>query len=277
MWFQPVIHVLLTQNVSIDDSLVSDVDTSAIDWHAEQNADPDIRRVKTLLQIRHKLTKRKTSFESEGVRKYLRDWDKFTLKDRILYRYSNLYCEKVSQLVLPPVYRDVLFQELHDDAGHQGRDRTLFLIKSRFNWPGMDKDIDIKVKSCSNCIIKKSKCKTAELVNMQSSYPFELVCIDYLSLEQSKCGFSLEQSKGRYENILVITDHFTRYAQAIPTRIQKAKTTAKCLWENFIQHYSFPARLHIDQGRNFLSKIIVELCKLANRKQIQDHSLSPSR
>jgi hypothetical protein len=35
--------VLLTQNVSIDDSLVSDVDVSAIDWHEEQNADRDIR------------------------------------------------------------------------------------------------------------------------------------------------------------------------------------------------------------------------------------------
>jgi hypothetical protein len=81
----------------------------------------------------------------------------------------------------------------------------------------MDKDIEIKVKSCSNCILRKSKSKTsAELVNIKSSYPFELVCIDYLSLEQSKGG---------YKNILVITDHFTRYAQAIPTRNQKAKTT----------------------------------------------------
>jgi transposase InsO family protein len=152
-----------------------------------------------------------------------------------------------------------VFQGLDDDAGHQGRDRTLFLIKSRLNWPGMDKDIEIKVKSCSNCILRKSKCKTsAELVNIKSSYPFELVCIDYLSLEQSKGG---------YENILVITDHFTRYAQAIPTRNQMTKTTAKCLWENFIQHYSFPARLHSDQGRNFFSKIIFELCKLANIKK----------
>jgi hypothetical protein len=161
-------------------------------------------------------------------------------------------------MVLPPVYRDVVFQGLHDDAGHQGRDRILFLIKSRFYWPGMDKDIEIKVKSCSNCILRKSKCKTsAELVNIKSSYLFELVCIDYLSLEQSKGG---------YENILVITDHFTRYAQAIPTRNQMANTTAKCLWENCIQHYSFPTRLHSDQGRNFISKIIVELCKLANIK-----------
>jgi hypothetical protein len=37
----------------------------------------------------------------------------------------------------------------------------------------MDKDIDIKVKSCSKCILRKSKSKTsAELVNIKSSYPF---------------------------------------------------------------------------------------------------------
>jgi hypothetical protein len=44
--------------------------------------------------------------------------------------------------------------------------------------------------------------KTFLPVNIKSSYTFELVCIDYLSLEQSKGG---------YGNILVITDHFTRY------------------------------------------------------------------
>jgi hypothetical protein len=66
--------IIMQSMVNIDDSLVSDVDISAIDWHEEQNADPDIRRVKTLFQIGHKPAKRKTSLESEGVRKYLRDW-----------------------------------------------------------------------------------------------------------------------------------------------------------------------------------------------------------
>ena len=66
--------------------------------------------------------------------------------------------------------------------------------------------------------------KSAHLVNITSSAPMELVCTDYLSLERLKGGF---------ENILVITDHFSRYAMAIPTRNQTARTTAKVLFEFF--------------------------------------------
>ncbi|KAL5020685.1 hypothetical protein ScPMuIL_002235, partial [Solemya velum] len=96
----------------------------------------------------------------------------------------------------------------------------------------------------------------SELVTIQSSRPMELVSIDYLTLERSKGGF---------ENILVITDHFTRYAQAFPTRNQTAHTTARVLYENFIVHYSFPAKLHSDQGRNFESHVIRELSSYAKK------------
>ena len=74
-------------------------------------------------------------------------------------------------------------------------------------------------------------------MNITSSSPMEIVCVDYLSLERSKGGV---------ENIIVITDHFSRYAQAIPTRNQTAKTTARVLFDNFIVHYGFPARIHSD-------------------------------
>ena len=82
----------------------------------------------------------------------------------------------------------------------------------------------------------------------------EIVCLDYLSLERTK---------GSHENILVITDHYSRYAQAIPTRNQTSKTTAWVLFDNFIVHYGFPARIHSDQGQNFESHLIKELCQSA--------------
>ena len=59
-----------------------------------------------------------------------------------------------------------------------------------------------------------------------------------------------------------MTDHLTRYAQAIPTRDQAAKVTAQALYGSFLR-YGFPNRLHSDQGRNFESKVIQELCSIA--------------
>ena len=66
---------------------------------------------------------------------------------------------------------------------------------------------------------------------------------------------------------MVITDHFTRYSQAFHSRHQTAKTTAKILFENVIVHYNVQNRLHSDQGRNFTSNVIRELCKVAGVHQ----------
>ena len=136
--------------------------------------------------------------------RYLKDWEKFCLSGGVLHRQTTRNGQEFLQLVLPPGYQDIVFQALHYDLGRQGRDRTTLLIKQRFFWPGMDSFIKSKVKGCDRCIRRKTSIgQRAKLVNIESSAPLEIVCIDYLSLEASKGGV---------ENILVITDHFTRYA-----------------------------------------------------------------
>ncbi|XP_060779606.1 uncharacterized protein LOC132887872 [Neoarius graeffei] len=102
--------------------------------------------------------------------------------------------------------------------------------------------------------------------SIRTSHPLELVCMDFLSIEPDNRDI---------RNILVITDHFTKYAIAVPTKDQKANTVAKALWDNFIVNYGFPSRLLSDQGRDFESRTIKELCSLIGTEKVRTTPYHP--
>ena len=120
---------------------------------------------------------------------YLKEWDKFLLSNGVLHHKVVLNGQHFVQLVLPPVFRKDIFTALHDDIGHQGRDRTMSLVKQRCFRPGMDTFIKNKVTSCGRCIRRKAGSDRSELVNITSTAPMEIVCLDFLSIERSKGGF----------------------------------------------------------------------------------------
>ena len=45
-------------------------------------------------------------------------------------------------------------------------------------------------------------------------------------------------------------------------KTQTAQMTAKTLWDKFIVHYGLPKKILTDQGRNFESQLVADLCKL---------------
>ena len=86
---------------------------------------------------------------------------------------------------------------------------------------------------CAKCLRRKSTPQVAPMQPIYVIQPLELVHIDYLSLEPSKQDI---------ENVLIITDHFTRYALAYPSKTQTVQATARILWDSFICHYGFPEK-----------------------------------
>ena len=79
--------------------------------------------------------------------------------------------------------------------------------------------------------------------NVDATYPMELVHMDYLRIEANEGGKDV--------HILLITDHFTQYAQAIVTSSQTAKCTAQNLQDKSIVHYGLPENILSNQGCNF--------------------------
>ena len=62
--------------------------------------------------------------------------------------------------------------------------------------------------------------------------------------------------------MLVIADYFTRYIEAFAVPDQTADTVAKKIVLEFICRFGVPLEIHSDQGRNFESHLLAEVCSL---------------
>lgn len=187
----------------------------------------------------------------------------------VLFREVVTNGETFKQLVLPIKLRREVLHTIHNDLGHPGRDRTLSLLRDRFYWPGVTRDAEEWVKVCDRCVRAKTPGNVlrAPLVNIVTTQPMEMVAMDFLTLEPSK---------GNYQYVLVVTDHFTRYAQAIPTRNMSARTTAEALVQHFICHYGMPKRLHSDQGANFEGRVMQDVCSILGIEKSRTSPYHPS-
>ena len=172
--------------------------------------------------------------------------------------------------MLPQSYWKQAMEACHDNMGLLGIERTTSLLRDRFDWPSMIEDIEIHIRSCPRCLRFKMQSEKAELNPIVATRPMELVHIDYLTIEAPENSQSSKDI-----NILIITDHFTRYAQAHITSSQKAHVVAKTLWEHFFVHYGFPEKILSDQGCNFESVLISELCELAQIKKLRTTPYRP--
>ena len=233
-----------------------------------QQDDDAIGRVLQLKSLPHKPSDRQLRKEPRVVRRLVRSWDNLEVRGDLLFFRKESELKNRYLMVLPRMKRREVLRHLHDTMGHLGYNKTLQLVKERYFWPGMQTEVRRYIGRCKRCTLRKRPDgkRHAGLQNIRSTRPLELVCIDFLSLEKSKGGC---------ENVLVITDHYTRYAQAYPTKDQKATTVAKVLWQKYIVHYGIPERIHSDQGKCFESAVVKELCQLLGIKKTKTTPYHP--
>ena len=170
--------------------------------------------------------------DSSAILILLRCKKDLILKNGLLYWRTVLknHPEPVVQFVLPKRFIHKVILACHDDNGNLGMEQTLGLLQERFFWPKMVEDVWAHIHTCERCLRFKQPQEKAEMKPILVSYPIELIHLDFLTL-----GGKVGNAKST--NILVITDHFTKYAQAYITPKQTAVVVAHTLWENFLVHY----------------------------------------
>ena len=101
------------------------------------------------------------------------------------------------------------------------------------------------VRGCLHCQAFEGEVPRAPLCPIRTYTPLELVHLDYTSIEST-----MELNKPpMVKNVLVMTDHFTRYALAVVTKDQTAKMVVKVFYEHFIVVFRAPAKLLSDRGQ----------------------------
>ena len=185
----------------------------------------------------------------------------------ILYRKKTEDDERVLwQLLMPSNLRKNVLKLAHDDMGHLGRDKTYGTLDERVYWPKMRSDCEDYVARCTRCLRYKRSPEKAPLEPYSASFPMELVHLDFLKVEINP---------DKYRDVLVITDHFTGYAQAYVTPDETARTTAKYFLDEFCALFGLPEKIISDQGRNFESQVMKEMCSLLGIQKLRTTPYHP--
>ena len=186
----------------------------------------------------------------------------------MLHRVYKQDGAKYHQLILPIEFRAQAMELLHDQQAHQAVECTLQLVCERFYWSTLLQDITRWVKNCKWCQTPNGLYVDPDPAqgSIVANNPMDLLCIDFMKVYLSKYG---------KENVLVMTDSFSRFSMAIVMHKQQAKRVAKALvdkWfyalvDKWFYVYGIPTRIHSYWGKSFDNKIIEQLCKIYGVKQ----------
>ena len=210
---------------------------------------------------------------SSAVKAYWSSWDLLEVHNGVVYRrwVSNRGDTHRLLLILPRSLRDEIFYELHSakTAAHFGIFKTKWKIRQRYYWYGATADIRAMIRQCDVCAARKShgRKRRGQLQQYIVGSPLDRVALDIIG------PFPTTERNNRW--ILVVGDYFTKWVEAYPIPNQEATTVAEKLTNEFVTRFGIPRQLHSDQGTNFESHVMSDVCRLLGIKKTRTTPYNP--
>ena len=158
-----------------------------------------------------------------------------------------VYSDPKLTLVISFHYLVELCLALHHEFAHVGRDKLLDLLAYMVWHPSKYQVVNDICTTCHQCQLFKIHPTTVlpPTLRIVTSYPFELVAADLISLPRTPAG---------YVGILMVVDHYSKWVSAVPIKNKQSATIIKSFREQIFPFLpTVPAKLLTYNGPEFVS------------------------
>ena len=239
----------------------------------KQLQDPELSKVVKWKEDDHRPFGTEFASCSPEVRNYCNYWNALKMINGVLHKenYINDGIQCNLQVLVPEELRRQVFDMMHNSVlgAHLGARKTTEKILQKHYWFNLRDDIKLWVKQCNICAQNKRPHNKplAPLGDMRAGAPMDRLAIDILG--------PLPLSKRGNKYIQVVTDAFSKWVEvkALPT--QTAIDCAEHLVDEVFSRYGCPLDLHSDQGRNYESHLLKEICKLLEIRKTRSSARHP--
>ena len=174
----------------------------------------------------------------------------------------------VHRPLVPENLRHKVFLSLHS-LSHLGARATSKLVRQRFVWPNMDKDIRAWCRECLSCQKSKIHRHTSAA---PASFPLPKCRFQHIHMDLVG---PLPSSNG-HTHILTVIDRFTRWPVAIPLADTSTETVLKNLISGWVANYGVPETITTDRGSQFSSHLFHQVSKLLGSHHIRTTAYHPA-
>jgi len=265
------------------------------DWVQEQSKDPVLNRVRELI-VKHlwEVPKEILKTEPAEVQAYLHQGKCIRVIEGVLIK--ELYTPQIHdcvtetgnigecsecklgendlfiQKIVPRHMRIGLFRVWHGkkEQGHFCYKRTYPIMRERYYWMGMARDIKLWLRGCDSCQRIKHMGKHKPKLPIRSEVataPMERMSVDVMG------PWPITTSGNRF--IVIYQDYFSKWVEIFPVRQHTAVIVAELLVKQIVSRYGAVTCLHSDQGPEFESAVYQETCQLWGIKKTRTAPYTP--
>ncbi|OAF66900.1 hypothetical protein A3Q56_05383 [Intoshia linei] len=170
-------------------------------------------------------------------------------KNNVIYQVIN----GVSRLIVPSSMTNTIIKYYHNSIlyCHPGLSKLYQMIKKRYNWPYLSRDLREYLNGCNRC----NKSKHRNHMHVKLLKP--VISSKFNDLWQIDIMGPLPISKNGNKYLINMIDHYSGMLESVAVDNISAETVSKAIYKSIILNYGPPVQIQTDLGKQFKSSIYV--------------------